>query len=108
MSKHLNKEWLKEKEYRSLREESSYLYDILPRYSTYRMVPNSRTVEVQNKIRNKFYNRDRVGNTPPKWYRKMLNSKQKTKSKRELYNTINNSKDFLSEDNYRGAHWSYW
>lgn len=44
----------------------------------------------------------------PKHFRKMLNKKQRLKSKKTLFNIIKSDMDFEFEDNYKGADWLYW
>lgn len=105
--KHLNKHWLREKEYISLKIEDDALYDSLPR-RRYRILPNTRVEEINRKLRYKFYNEEHGRyHTAPKWYRKMKNRIQRAKSKQTLYKIINTDNDYCFEDNYKDCPW-YW
>ncbi len=106
MSKHTNKYWRREKEFISLQMEYDYLYYSLTRIN-WRIPSNSRVDEINRKFQYKFYNEySGRWNTSPKHYRKMLNRKQRKKSKQILYQLMN-GKDICFEDNYRGCNW-YW
>ncbi len=102
MSKHTNKHWLREKEFRLLRRE----YDYLSRYCKYSQ--NSRLREVDEKLNQKFHNEHNgYFNSAPWWYRNMLNRSQRAKSKQVLHRTMRDDVIYIFEDNYKGSSW-YW
>jgi len=106
MSKHTNKHWLREKEYISLVREEHHLYSTLCRYR-WRITPNQRLAEVDEKLKQKFFNESRGKyRTAPKWYRKVLNRSQRAKSKQTLYRELQGY-DVSYEDNYKNCAW-YW
>mgnify|MGYP006890185154 CR=1 FL=1 len=103
--KHLNKHWLREKEYISLKKEIDLIY-----YETFRSsrVKSTRASEIDRKLCFKFYNETHgMYHTAPKWYRKMKNRIQRAKSKQTLYKIINTGEDYAFEDNYKDCPW-YW
>ena len=105
--KHLNKHWLREKEYISLKKELDELYYTIPMVR-WRRLPHARVCEINRKLDYKFYNEEHGWyHTAPKWYRKMKNRIQRAKSKNTLYKIINISDDYTFEDNYKDAPW-YW
>ena len=105
--KHLNKHWLREKEYISLKKELDELYYTIPMVR-WRRLPNVRVSEINRRIDFKFYNEEHgMYHTAPKWYRKMKNRIQRAKSKQTLYRTINTGDDYSFEDNYKDCPW-YW
>jgi hypothetical protein len=104
MSKHTNKHWLREKEFRSLKNER----DSTPRYPKWSRPQSSRLCEINERLSQKFYNEYHGWfHTAPWWYRNMLNRRQRAKSKIILYKLINISDDFVFDDNYKDGPW-YW
>lgn len=108
MSKHTNKYWLREKELISLKMEHDYLYDTAPRARRWGYpIPSTRIEEIDRKLLYKFYDEYHgKWKTSPRYYRKMLNKKQRSKAKKILHNILD-GKDYCFEDNYRGCNW-YW
>ena len=110
MSKHTNKHWLREKEFISLKMEYDFLRNITVRSHRYRSLDDSvestRIQEVIRSLNNKFHN-EYNGGKAPRWYRNMLNRKQRAKSKLILYKTINIEGDYIFDDNFKDAAWSY-
>jgi hypothetical protein len=98
MSKHNNKHWLREKEYRSLK--NSY-------YSDFYCTGSSTEAEIEERLYSKFWN-EMCGfyHTAPKHYRKTLNKIQRAKSKKTLIRELNGY-DVSYEDNYKDCSW-YW
>lgn len=107
--KHGNKHWEREKEYISLLMEKTNIRETAPRNGRrwWRVAPNERLSEIEEKLRHKFYNEYRgMYRTAPKWYRKMLNKSQRAKSKQTLYRELQGY-DVCYEDNYKDCAW-YW
>lgn len=106
MKRYTNKHWIKEKEFISLIREMDFLYKLLPRYK-WRVVDDSRISHIERELYDKFYYRY-LGKykSAPKWYRKMLNRKQRHKSNNTLYKQLNNL-NVSYEDNYKDSGW-YW
>jgi len=103
MSKHTNKNWLREKEFISLKKERDSIYN-----STRYKYSNSRLTETTERLSQKFYNEYHGWfHTAPWWYRNMLNRRQRAKSKIIIYKLINISDDFVFDDNYKDGPW-YW
>lgn len=103
MSKHTNKYWLREKEFISLEMEYDFLYSISRNRMTFQ---ESRFSEISRKLNHKFhieYN----GRSAPKWYRNMLNRKQRSKSKSTLSKLPMIDYDYIFEDNFKDSSW-YW
>lgn len=98
MNKHNNKHWLREKEYRSLKN----LY-----YSDFYCTKTSTEAEMEARLYSKFWN-EMCGfyHTAPKHYRKTLNRIQRAKSKQTLIRELNGY-DVSYEDNYKDCSW-YW
>jgi hypothetical protein len=107
MSKHLNKHWIREKEFISLNLELDFLYDsnIGPHGFRFR-VSNSRISEIDNKLIAKFYNEYHGRyRTPPKHYKRLLNKRLRAKSKMTLFKLINISDNYVFEDRPDGSWW---
>ena len=105
--KHLNKHWLREKEYISLKKELDDIWETLPMVR-WRRLPDTRISEINRIINFNFYNEEHGRyHTAPKWYRKMKNRIQRAKSKQTLYKIMNIDGDFSFEDNYKDCPW-YW
>ena len=98
MNKHHNKHWLREKEYRSLKN----LY-----YSDFYCTRTSTEAEIEERLYSKFWNKY-CGHyhTAPKHYRKTLNRTQRSKSKQTLIRELNGY-DVSYDDNYKDCSW-YW
>jgi hypothetical protein len=98
MNKHHNKHWLREKEYRSLKN----LY-----YSDFYCTRTSTEAEIEERLYSKFWNKF-CGHyhTAPKHYRKTLNRTQRSKSKQTLIRELNGY-DVSYDDNYKDCSW-YW
>lgn len=96
--KHLNKKWLLEKEYLSLKRE-----DYAIPFSFER---TTRESEIESRLLHKFYNKEWSMGCSKKW-RKYLNQTQRAKSKQTL---IKQLKGYQIEfvDNYKDASWWYW
>lgn len=111
MSKHTNKHWLREKEFRSLKNERDSIYNSTGHdafHRKYDRYSNSRLTETTERLSQKFYNEYHGWfHTAPWWYRNMLNRRQRAKSKIILYKLINISDDFVFDDNYKDGPW-YW
>ena len=96
--KHLNKKWLLEKEYLSLKRED---YEI-----PFSFEKTTRESEIENRLLHKFYNKEYCGSAPKNW-RKYLNQTQRAKSKQTLIKQLNGYQiEFI--DNYKDASWWYW
>jgi len=103
--KHLNKHWLREKKYISLKKEESILWD-LNRECFY--LKFKREDEIERIFLYKFYNMEYGKyNTAPKWYRRFKNHSQKAKAKQKLFLELKGYEDICYEDNYKDASW-YW
>lgn len=98
MNKHHNKHWLREKEYRSLKN----IY-----YSDFYCTRTSTEAEIEERLYSKFWNKF-CGHyhTAPKHYRKTLNRTQRSKSKQTLIRELNGY-DVSYDDNYKDCSW-YW
>ncbi len=98
MNKHHNKHWLREKEYRSLKN----LY-----YSDFYCTRTTTESEMEERLYSKFWN-EFCGffYTAPKHYRKTLNRIQRAKSKQTLIRELKGY-DVSYEDNYKDCNW-YW
>lgn len=98
MGKHGNKYWLREKEYRMLK--SAY-------YDLYYLSSSPAESEIGRRLHFRFYD-EFCGffNTAPKRYRKMLNRRQRARSRQSLRRLVE-GKDAIFEDNYKDCSW-YW
>lgn len=98
MRKHQNKHWLREKEYRLLKN----LY-----YSDFYCSRTSTEAEMEEILNSKFWN-EFCGfyKTAPKHYRKRLNRIQRAKSKQKLFRELKGY-EVSYEDNYKDCSW-YW
>jgi hypothetical protein len=98
MRKHGNKYWLREKEYRMLKG----IY-----YSLYYPHSSAAESEIGRRLNFKFYD-EFCGffNTAPKRYRKLLNRRQRARSKQVLHRMLD-GKEAIFEDNYKDCAW-YW
>jgi hypothetical protein len=98
MNKHHNKHWLREKEYRSLKN----LY-----YSDFYCTRTSTEAEMEERLYSKFWSEFcRFFYGTPKNYRKALNRIQRAKSKQTLIKELKGY-DESYEDNYKDGD-NYW
>ena len=88
--------------------EIAYEKEYQTRVRLFDEVLQQESSEIKSKIRNKFYKENQVMNNAPKHFRKYLNQKQRTKSKKVLYNIINKNREDEFDDNYKGANWLWW
>lgn len=106
MRRYTNKHWIKEKEFISLIREKDFLYKLLPRYK-WRIVDDTRISYIERELHDRFYYKY-LGKYKgaPKWYRRMLNRKQRYKSNKTLYNQLKGI-DTYYDNNYKDSSW-YW
>jgi len=107
MSKHNNKYWLREKQYRSLLKERESIWD----ETTWRYGLRSqhkRLQEIYEILKQRFYDEEYGWyQTAPKHYRKTLNRIQRAKQKQVMHKIISGEENFVFEDSYKDAPW-YW
>ena len=96
--KHLNKKWLLEKEYLSLKRED---YAI-----PFSFDKSTREAEIESRLLHKFHNKEWSRNAPKKW-RKYLNQTRRAKSKQTLIKQLK-CYQIEFDDNYKDAYWWYW
>lgn len=106
----MNKYYLRDKHFLSLIRESDYILKSIYTFSNTKLnrLKSTRLDEIEEILIQRYYNEYRGKyNTAPKWYRKILNKRQRLKSKRKIELEVNGHDDTCYDDNYKGCSW-YW
>jgi hypothetical protein len=105
MSKHLNKYFLKEKEYLSLIKEKNFIINFIRSRRYFRIYTNSRLMEIEKKLNTKFvtyyYSYSSYKKNPLK---KKINKMIRLKNKKQLRDYMIYDKDVLY-DKYPCKYW---